>query len=286
MSEEYEKIEHQKLEHESSSSPRWITAAVVILAIASIVAIGTGYSASNRANRIEQELSAQVQTETSTLRESVDMLGKRVKQAEEKNAEAQGELSVVTDRLKLTQGELARARKQGKEFQEQYSKNLEDMEASVRTELASKASVDDVSNLNGDVTGVRTDLESTKQNLQMAKGEMGTLIARNHEEIDQLRRLGQRDYFEFTLSGKGSREKLGNIQVELRGTNLKRHQFTLALFADDIRLEKKNRSINEPIYFYTRGSRAPLELVVNEVGNNKVVGYLSSPKVTVASAGK
>jgi chromosome segregation ATPase len=278
--------EHEKLDHETSASPRWIAVAVAILAIASVVAIGTGYSAANRATKIEQELSAQVQTQTSSLRDSVDMLSKRVKQTEETTAQSQGELSVVTDRLKLTQGELARARKQGKLFQEQSAKNLEDMEASVRTELAAKASADDVNNLSGDVSGVKTDLESTKQNLQMAKGELGTLIARNHEEIDQLRRLGQRDYFEFTLSGKGTREKLGNIQVELRGTNTKRHQFTLALFADDLRLEKKNRSVNEPIYFYTRGTRAPLELVVNEVGKNKVVGYLSAPKVSSASAGK
>jgi hypothetical protein len=281
MSEEYEKVDH-----ESTSAPRWIGAAVVILAIASVVAIGTGYSAANRANRIEQELTAQLQTQTSSLRDSVDMLGKRLKQAEETTAQSQGELSVVTDRLKLTQGELARARKQGKEFQEQYAKNLEEMETSVRTELAAKASANDVSNLSGDVSGVKTDLESTKQNLQMAKGEMGTLIARNHEEIDQLRRLGQRDYFEFTISAKGGREKLGNIQVELRGTNTKLHQFTIALFADDLRLEKKNRSINEPIYFYSRGTRTPMELVVNEVGKNKVVGYLSVPKVLSASAGK
>jgi chromosome segregation ATPase len=278
--------EREPVVNESTSSPRWIAVAVVILAIVSVLALGTGYSAGNRAANIEQGLSAQLQPEVRALHDTVDMLSKRLKQAEETNAQSQGELSVVTDRLKLTQGELARARKQGKQFQEQYSKNLEEMESSVRTELAAKASIDEVKNLSGDVSGVRSDLESTKQNLQMAKGEMGTLIARNHEEIEQLRRLGQRDYFEFTLNGKGVREKLGSIAVELRGTNTKRHQFTLALFADDLRLEKKNRSVNEPIYFYTRGTRAPSELVINEVGKNKVVGYLSVPKVAALTAGK
>jgi chromosome segregation ATPase len=279
--------ERETVVTESNGSPRWIGVAVVILAIVSVLALGAAYSASNRASNIEQGLSAQLQPEVRALHDSVDMLTKRLKQAEETNAQSQGELSVVTDRLKLTQGELARARKQGKLFQEQYSKNLEDMESSVRTELAAKASVDEVKNLSGDVSGVRSDLESTKQNLQMAKGEMGTLIARNHEEIEQLRRIGQREYFEFTLTGKGFREKLGsNIAVELRGTNTKRNQFTLALYADDLRLEKKNRSVNEPIYFYTRGTRAPFELVVNEVGKNKVVGYLSVPRVSAPSAGK
>jgi len=280
--------ERETVVTESHGSPRWIGVAVVILAIVSVLALGAAYSASTRASNIEQGLSAQLQPEVRALRDSVDVLTKRLKQAEETNAQSQGELSVVTDRLKLTQGELARARKQGKLFQEQYSKNLEEVESSVRTELAAKASVDEMKNLSGDVSGVRTDLESTKQNIQMAKGEMGTLIARNHEEIEQLRRFGQREYFEFTLTGKGFREKLGSIVVELRGTNTKRNQFTLALFADDLRLEKKNRSVNEPIYFYTRGTRAPLELVVNEVGKNKVVGYLSIPKAAAAapSAGK
>lgn len=264
----------------------WVTIAVVIVAIVAVLALGVGYSASSRSSNIEQGLSAQLQPEVNSLRDTVDMLSKRLKQAEESNAQAQGELSVVTDRLKLTQGELARARKQGKEYQEAAAKHLEEMESSVRTELAAKASAEDVTSLKGDVSGVRTDLESTSQNLQMAKGELGTLIARNHDEIEQLRRLGQRDYFEFTLDAKGKREKLGNVTVELRGTNPKRNQFTIALFADDLRLEKKNRSINEPIYFYTRGTRAPMELVVNQVGKSKIVGYLSVPKYSAPATGK
>ncbi len=286
MSEDRHEVNETVITESNHGAPRWVTIAVVIVAIVAILALGAGYSASSRASNIEQGLSAQLQPEVNSLRDTVDMLSKRLKQAEESNAQAQGELSVVTDRLKLTQSELARARKQGKVYQEEASKHLEEMESSVRTELAAKASADDVKNLSGDVTGVRTDLESTRQNLTMAKGELGTLIARNHDEIDQLRRLGQRDYFEFTIDAKGKSEKLGSITVELRGTNPKRNQFTIALFADDLRLEKKNRSVNEPIYFYTRGTRAPLELVVNQVGKNKIVGYLSVPKFSAPATGK
>jgi hypothetical protein len=49
-----------------------------------------------------------------------------------------------------------------------------------------------------------------------------------------------------------------------------------------MRLEKKNRSVDEPIYFYTQGTRSPLELVVNQVGKDKVVGYVSVPKIQPA----
>ena len=181
---------------------------------------------------------------------------------------------------------LFRSRRQAKQIREDYSKKLSTVEANVKGELATKASTDDVRTLSGDVAGVRTDLESTKQNLQMARGELGTLIARNHEEIDQLRRMGQRDYFEFTLEKRGNRQRVGNLMVELRSANVKRNQYTIALYVDDMRLEKKNRSVNEPIYFYTRGARAALELVVNQVGKDRVVGYLSIPKaVNTTSSG-
>ncbi len=72
--------------------------------------------------------------------------------------------------------------------------------------------------------------------------------------------------------------------VELRATNVKKNQFTVALYVDDLRLEKKNRAIDEPIYFYTRGTRVPLELVVNQIGKDKVVGYMSIPKAQSAQA--
>ena len=266
----------------NEGTPRWLGIAVVVLAGVSLLALGIGWSASNSARTAEQSLANEVKP----LRQNVEVLTQRLTKAEETNAQLQGEFNVVTDRLQLTQGELQTARRQSKQIREDYSKKLSTVEASVKGELATKASADDVRALSGDVSGVRSDLEATKQNLQMSRGELGTLIARNHEEIEQLRRMGQRDYFEFTLEKKGTRQRVGSLMVELRGTNAKRNQFTIALYVDDMRLEKKNRSVNEPIYFYTRGARAALEMVVNQVGKDRVVGYLSIPKsVSTATSG-
>ncbi len=269
----------EEREHISSvdeGTPRWLGIAVVVLAAVSLLALGIGWNASNHAKSAEQSLA----TDVKTLTLHQDVLSKRLEQSEEINAQLQGQLNVVTDRLKLTQGELSSSRKQAKQIRAEYSRQM----AAVESSLSTKASADDVKTLTGDVSGVRSDLDSTKQNLQMARGELGTLIARNHEEIDQLRRMGQRDYYEFTIARKGDRQKVGNMMVELRGTNPKRNQYTLALYVDDMRLEKKNRSVNEPIYFYTRGSRAALELVVNQVSKGKVVGYLSVPKSVAAAS--
>lgn len=255
---------------ETGSTPRWLVLAVVALAAVSLLGLGIAWNAGNRAKSAEDGLAAQVQS----LKQANDVLTRRLAQAEETNAQVQGQLSVVTNRLKLTQGEITNARRQSKKFKEEYGKQI----SAMQNEVASKASAEDVKSLTGDVSGVKTDLDATKNNLQMARGELGTLIARNHEEIEQLRRLGERDYYEFTLNRKGGRQKVGNLAVELRGTNTKKNQFSLALFVDDMRLEKKNRSVNEPIYFYTRGTRAALELVVNQVGKDRIVGYLSVPK--------
>jgi hypothetical protein len=195
-------------------------------------------------------------------------------------------MNLVTNKLKLTQGQLAAARNQVQQSRVDYSKKLDEMQTNVNTQLATKASTDDVKNLGNDVNGVKTDLDSTKNNIQLLRSEHGELIARNHEELDQLRRMGERDYYEFSLKSKGEKARVGSMQVELRAVNLKKHEYTMALYVDDMRLEKKNKAINEPIFFYAGGSRAPLELVVNQVNKSKVTGYLSVPKAVAASATK
>jgi len=141
-----------------------------------------------------------------------------------------------------------------------------------------------VTKLGGDVTGVKTDLEGTKNSIQMARSEMGTLIARNHDEIDQLRRMGQRDYYEFTVTRKAGAQKVGSIQVELKDTNIKKNQYTINVLADDKNFEKKNRSVNEPIFFYTGGTRQAVELVINKVSKTTATGYLSVPKSATTTA--
>jgi len=47
---------------------------------------------------------------------------------------------------------------------------------------------------------------------------------------------------------------------------------------DDVVLDKKDRSMNEPVIFYVNGSKKAYELVVNTVGTNQVKGYISTPK--------
>src|SRR2546427_11323004 len=264
---------------DENGTPRWVWLAVIALAAVSVVGLGMAWNATTQAKRAEQALARQT-GQNKLVGQDLQALNQRLTQTEEVNTQLQNELVAVTDKMKMTQGEVTTARRQNGEIRDDYSKKL----TSVQSELAGKANAEDVKSLGGDINGVKGDLDSTKNNLDMTRTEFGTLIARNHDEIDELRRVGERDYAEFTLTGKGNRSKVGDLMVELRGTNVKKNQFTVALYVDDLRLEKKNRAIDEPIYFYTRGTRVPLELVVNQIGKDKVVGYMSIPKAQSAQA--
>jgi small-conductance mechanosensitive channel len=257
--------------HTNAGAPRWVGLAVAVLGGVSVLGLGVGLSALNHVNSIQQATEASV-------KQSTDALSQRLAKEDEINQQLQSDLRVVTDKLNLTQTQLVAARKQNKATTVAVDKKLSGLESSVNTQLATKANTDDVNKLNGDVTGVKSDLDATKNSIQMARSEMGTLIARNHDEIDQLRRMGQRDYFEFTVTRKSGAAKVGSIQVELKDTNTKKNQYTINVLADDKSFEKKNRSVNEPIFFYTGGSHAALELVVNKVSKTSASGYLSVPK--------
>jgi small-conductance mechanosensitive channel len=263
--------------HTNTGAPRWVGLAVAVLGGVSVLGLGVGLSALNHANSIQQATEASV-------KQSTDALSQRLAKDDEINQQLQSDLKVVTDKLNLTETQLVAARKQTKATTVAVDKKLSGLESSVNSQLATKANTDDVNKLNGDVNGVKTDLDATKNSIQMARSEMGTLIARNHDEIDQLRRMGQRDYFEFTVTRKSGAARVGSILVELKDTNTKKNQYTINVLADDKSFEKKNRSVNEPIFFYTGGSHAALELVVNKVSKTTASGYLSVPKSAGATS--
>lgn len=266
-------MQADKSRMEGEGTPRWVSLAVIALAAVSILGVAVGWNATTQGKRAEQALSNQT-GQNKLVGQDLQALNQRLTQSEEVNTQLQNELLAVTDKLKMTQGEITTARRQNGEIRDDYSKKL----TSVQSELAGKANLEDVRSMGGDINGVKSDLASTKNNLDMTRTEFGTLIARNHDEIDELRRMGERDYAEFTLTGKGNRSKVGDVMVELRGTNAKKKEFSVALYVDDLRLEKKNRAIDEPIYFYMSGIRVPAELVVNQIGKDKIVGYMSVPK--------
>lgn len=263
---------------ETRSGSSWQLPVIVILGLVAVGGLFFGWKANAALDGTQQAVATQVKSMQQAVDQQVTTLKDRLALAEKNETGLQSDLSVVTKKLRITQGQLKAAREEAAKLHEQTTQQISALDTSVKGELATKASADELKTVDTKVGGVRTDLDSTREDLKMARSEMGTLIARNHDEIDQLRRLGERDYVEFTIAGKGQPQKVGNVTVELRGTNLKKNQFSMALTVEDKRFDKKNRALNEPIFFYLSGTRQPQEIVINKVSKNQISGYLSIPK--------
>jgi len=259
---------------------------LLILPVLAALIVGELYGI-HKINSTRDALEAQqAQTRKQLAAEFQDQLTSRMSAIENANAQQfdalKDELDSAAKRLGATGGELKRARATVAELQNEQHQQAEQLQE----ELAQKADQQQVGALNQDVSAQRTDLDNTKKaldsvrsDLGMARSEMGTLIARNHDDIEQLRKMGERDYFEFTANRKAL-ARVAGVGLNLTKTNVKQHRFNFDLVVDDVRVEKKGRTINEPIFFYVNGSKRPYELVVNEVKSNEVKGYVSTPKGT------
>jgi len=184
--------EDQMMDVKGSSS--WQLPAIVVLGLIALGGLAFGWSASSKLDSTQQAVASQLKTTQQSIQQDMSSLKDRLAQDEKANTDLQGDLKVVTDKLKITQGQLKKARVEAAKLVDETNQKVTALDTSVHSELATKASSDDVKTVDTKVVGVRTDLDTTREDLKMAKSEMGTLIARNHDEIDQLRRLGERDY--------------------------------------------------------------------------------------------
>ena len=260
----------------TSATPRWVGLAIAALGGVSLLGLGLGWSALNQSKSVEQSTQA-------SLKQQNDALAQRLDKADEQNQQLQSDLKVVTSKLNVTQEDLVKARKLTKASVAAYDKKLSGLESNVNTQLASKASTDDVTKLNGDVSGVKNDLDATKSKLDRATGDMGVmsgLIARNHDDLEDLKRRGDRNYFEFTIQRAKTPQHVGPVAIALNKTDSKKSKYTITVLADDKSIEKKDRTAGEPVQFYVKGTgrNSPYEIVVFDVNKNTITGYLSTPK--------
>jgi hypothetical protein len=196
----------------------------------------------------------------------------------------QNDLRTVITRVDSAQDQLKRNASMVQKLRIQQEQSAQDFSR----KLGNKADLSQVGLLSGNVSATRRDLASTNKKLQeavaqlgMARSELGTLIARNHNEIEKLQELGKRDYFEFTLYRSARPQPVGGIGLRLRKTDAKRLRYAVDIYADDYRMQKKGRGINEPIFFYTHSSKQPVEFVVNDVAEDHIAGYVSAAKGTM-----
>ncbi len=270
--------------YETAATPRWVPIVVVVLFLGLCGLLYAGYSS-------RQQFSADL----AAANNRSDMLAKELDQTNARIADLRAKSDVTSQKLGLTQDELARARTLAQQIQKQQQDSDAQLGAQIgQVKEVATDSQQKIGQVTADLGGAKTDIAATRKDLDDTKGRLtsavgdlngqGVLIARNQNELDELKRLNERNIFDFNIKKSKNAEHVGPIQIALQGTDPKKYRFTMNLIADDKAIQKKDRNVNEPMQFYVRGVRAPYEIVVFEVAKDHITGYLSTPKDTGGSA--
>jgi DNA repair exonuclease SbcCD ATPase subunit len=266
---------------------------VIILAIVVVIGLGGLFLYTKGVSDRLVQVKSTLDNTLATQAQNLEKLGRRQEQADTRTNELQGTVSVTQNRLGMTQSELQKAHqiaadlaKQQQASQESAAQLASQVGQLQQEQVSTKGAV---GSLSTDVTGVKSEVKSTKEDLAATKsqlqsvmGDLGVqsgLIAHTKSDLDELRARGERDYIEFDLRKSNKPKKVGAIQLELKKTDPKKLRYTLDLTVDDKNIEKKDKTVFEPVQFYQQGNRMPSEIVVNQVYKDRIVGYISMPKM-------
>ena len=215
------------------------------------------------------------------------VLTAQLDQANTRIADLKSQMEMTTQKVGLTQAELAQAKSRAESIRKENKASDDKLTAQIgqvqkESEEKIGAVATEVGGAKKDIEATKTDLEATKGRLDRSLGDMNVmsgLIARNRDDLEELKRRGDRNYYEFVIQKSKTAQRVGPVQVSLSKTDPKKSKFTMMVIADDKSIEKKDRTSGEPIQFYVGRARGtPYEIVVFDVGKNQITGYLSAPK--------
>ncbi len=267
-----ETVEIQPVETRTSSAAIIAGAVVVVLLFA--VALFLIVDLRGRVKTLEAGADRQA-AETKVIEDKLHLTNKNI----EAGMEALG------SKVGMTQEELGRRTNELRAQQERAAARLSAEQQATNQKVASVNSEvsgvkTDLGGAKSDIASTRSDLAATKAKLETAIGDLNVhsgLIAKSHDELEFLKHKGDRNYFEFTLKKK-ERSKLATITLELKKSDPKKSRFTFNILADDHTIEKKDRTLGEPLQFYTGRDKQLYEIVIFTVGKDEISGYLATPK--------
>jgi len=267
-----ETVEIQPVEKRASATPLIAGAVVIIILFA--VALYLIADLRSRVNLLEAGLQRQA-AETKVVEDKLHLTNKNI----EAGMESLG------SQVGMTKEELARRTADLKAQQERASARLSAEQQATNKQVASVNT--EVSGVKTELGGARTDIASTRSDLANTRAQLESaigdlskhsgLIAKNHDELEFLKHKGDRNYFEFKLTKK-QRSPVSTVSLELKKTDPKKSRFTLNVYADDHTIEKKDRTLGEPLQFYTGRDRLLYEVVIFNVTKDGISGYLATPK--------
>jgi hypothetical protein len=277
----------------------------ILVIICAVAILGLGYGQYSTRSAFEHRITDLEASLDATTHELAEFRTSSKGQA----TELVSNVDALTKRVGVTSEDLQKARQQ---LAQRMKQQQDYVEQKVVSELAAKASSTDVDTLrqesasrlaevqqeantklgsvSNDVSGVKEDLAAARRDfsreLTDVKNVLSDGIARNATELAQLRQKGEREYIEFGIrkNQKPPFERVGDIQIALTKADAKKHKYSVMIQADDSRLEKKDRTVNEPIQFLVGRDQLRYELVINSVTKDEIRGYLSTPKNKILSA--
>ena len=263
--------------YESTGTPRWIGVLFgVVIALLAVL----GYAGYSTQARLGQDLSEQ--------QKNNKMLTAQLDEANSRIADLKSKMEITTQRMGLTNSELAQARSRAESIRKEQQESDQKLAAQLsqaqkENEEKLGAVATEVGGAKKDIEATKTDLEATKGKLERSLGDMNVmsgLIAHNRDDLEDLKRRGDRNYYEFTIQKSKNAQRVGPVQMSLNKTDPKKAKYTITVIADDKTIEKKDKTSGEPVQFYVKGSArmAPYEIVVFDVGKNQINGYLATPK--------
>jgi hypothetical protein len=257
-----------------------LLAALAILALMSLGALIWCYGLNNHLAAAENHSSTSDQ-KVAALEQKNDDLENRLKATTETLGQSVGMTQKQIE--EKTQSLMAAQRSEAAAVKAERAQTAKLAEQQQDTAQQVGAVQTDVSSVKSDVSGdTQTDLATTKQNMQRMmgdEGKMSGLIATNHDELEILKHRGDRNYYEFTLQKGGKPTLLSTVKLQAKKVDDKHSRYTMVVSADDRSIEKKDKSLDEPLQFYTgKDPQMLYEVVVNSMSKNQISGYLSTPK--------
>jgi hypothetical protein len=260
-----------------------VVPAIIVVGLLGIAGVGFAWSSAVRAKNTQAA--------------NYNLLEKRRVETEQTNAHLRGQISVVAGRLQLTPEEEAEAEHIAERVRGMDARQIAKLDADLRRELSAKASAieldtkvssSDLEHVTAksrrEFAAVRKEIDNAKKELQATAEDLNRQLERNQNEIELLRTAGQHTDYDFALNGKGAKSTVAGVTIELQDSNLKKNQFNMTLVFGATRLVQKNRSLDEPIFFYLPNDTAPMELVVDKLARHRVSGRLIVPKSSFTTA--
>jgi len=188
------------------------------------------------------------------------------------------EVGMTKQEMAKRAAELERQQKQAEAKLSSEQKQQGQQLAAVNTEVSGVKT--ELGGTQTQVQKTQADLAATNQKLEKTIGDLGVqsgLIAHTSGELEILKHKGDRNYYDFTLQ-KGQKSPVSTVSLQLKKVDAKKSRFTLNVIADDRTIEKKDRTVGEPLQFYTGRDRLLYEIVVFSETKNSITGYLATPK--------